>query len=228
MSAMAMAVTVVFIDSVGSPLGTAVEFFVLDINTSVNTVEGNAFARGIIIDEVGITTLLVRDTAKTPGWSIWLGGKGRQVHLAVVLNKVDLCSSFISINGFESKNDSIRGLLTYVLIGDNSLKSFLVKASAVCLPSIDVPAGFQATSGGASSRSQMFVVAVGDPVNMGVEFRGRDFILHDNDVGIGDGICLIVDVEKFPCLREGESSQSGHESLGEGHDWLNEKRYIKD
>lgn len=86
----AVAISVVVIDGVGSPADTASEFRVVDINTGVNTINGDALASRAVIDKVLVSRSLVGDSAQTPGGSVWLGGESGQLDNAVVLYIVDL------------------------------------------------------------------------------------------------------------------------------------------
>lgn len=106
---------------------------------------------------------------------------------------------------------------TNVLVGKNLLEGFLIEATGVRLPVVDLPDGLQATGGGGSTLSKVAVMSIGDPANVGIEVEVGNFVLHDNDVGIGDGILLVVEVEHAARFDSGESGETDGQSLEESH-----------
>lgn len=109
MGSVAVAISVVVVDGVGSPADTASEFGVADINTGVNAIDGDALASRAVIDKVFVSRSLVGDSAQTPSGSVWLGGESSQLDNAVMLYIVDLDLS-VRMNPKKSRNKGINGL----------------------------------------------------------------------------------------------------------------------
>lgn len=103
----AVAISVVVVDGVGSPADTASEFRVADINTGVNTIDGDTLASRAVIDKVSVSRSPVGDSAQTPSGSVWLGDESGQLDNAVVLYIVDLDLS-VRMNQRKSRNQGTR------------------------------------------------------------------------------------------------------------------------
>lgn len=52
MGAVAVAVTVIPVNGVGTPSDTAAEFGVVDVDSGVDTVDGDSCTGGVVVDEV--------------------------------------------------------------------------------------------------------------------------------------------------------------------------------
>lgn len=90
----AVTISVVTISSVSTPTGTSTEVLVVDINTGINTVDGDTTAGGVVEDVVTATGLSVRDTSETPAGSTTLSDEARDSHDLVLLNVIDLFPLF--------------------------------------------------------------------------------------------------------------------------------------
>ena len=89
-SAVSIVIRVALIDNVGSPLSTVLEVGVGDIDTSIDTVEGDVAASRVVVGVVSDASLLAGDAAKSPRRSILLGDELGGPHDSVGLDPGNL------------------------------------------------------------------------------------------------------------------------------------------
>lgn len=91
---MAVTVRVGTTYGIGTKDCTATEIGVSNVNTGINTVEGNAGTGSFVVDKVSAASLTVRDSAEAPGGGVPLNDESLQVNLTVMFDIVDLVNGF--------------------------------------------------------------------------------------------------------------------------------------
>ena len=90
MSAVAVAISVVRVDSVGTPFSAALEVGMLNVDTSIDTVDEDALASGGIVGVVSGARLAAGGTGKTPRRNVGLSDELRGAVDAFGLDVFDL------------------------------------------------------------------------------------------------------------------------------------------
>lgn len=88
--AVTVTISVITISGVSTPTCTSTEVLVVNINTGINTVDGDTTAGGVVEDVVTATGLSVRDASETPAGSTALSDEARDSYDLVLLNVIDL------------------------------------------------------------------------------------------------------------------------------------------